>query len=371
MRTHPKNRVIKCNSPWPATGCISLGHHEGTESVKGEGRLSLESDGGGMYIYMVTNDLDGLSYVGQSRKDSKGHEWYLGSGHRIVNAVKKHGREHFKKVILEDDITDSKTLDEREQFWIVEMNTMKPNGYNLREGGTNWQPLSPEAMAERSARQKARCGPLNAKYGKKMSSHQYAKLRPYWDSQKGKARPQLDGAIYRREPVVQFTLAGQYVATFESQEAAAKAVGKVAGGISECVHGDRIHCGRFQFMSLEDYDLIRSAGATVPSVPMRKIGSKLVIVHHVSKNSIPVIQLTPSGEYVKLFPSMAEAARLLGISLQSVYNVLFHRQEITCGWSFMFEDEYYLALSVGARIGPFVNRRSCPRKRVPELKKIA
>ena len=62
-----------------------------------------------MYIYKTTNLINGKIYIGQSiRKFSKS---YLGSGVKILNAIKKYGKENFKVEILEDNKNIKRKLD--------------------------------------------------------------------------------------------------------------------------------------------------------------------------------------------------------------------------------------------------------------------
>ena len=85
-----------------------------------------------MIIYKTTNLINGKIYVGQ---DSKNNPGYFGSGKIIKSAIKKYGKENFKKEIIET-CTSKEILDEREKFWIKELNSRdKSIGYNITEGG--------------------------------------------------------------------------------------------------------------------------------------------------------------------------------------------------------------------------------------------
>jgi hypothetical protein len=72
-------------------------------------------------------------YIGQSINNNKN---YLGSGKYIKRAIKKYGRENFKRDIIEDGITDRKILSEREIYWISFYDSTDPKiGYNIAKGG--------------------------------------------------------------------------------------------------------------------------------------------------------------------------------------------------------------------------------------------
>ena len=88
-----------------------------------------------MYIYITTNLLNGKFYIGKRVYRKKDDNWYLGSGIYLNRAIKKYGREYFKKEILEW-CNNKIHLCEREIYWIKQLNaTNKEIGYNLSLGG--------------------------------------------------------------------------------------------------------------------------------------------------------------------------------------------------------------------------------------------
>lgn len=84
-----------------------------------------------MIVYKTVNLVNGKFYVGKQASTIK---WYLGSGTALKSAIKKYGRDNFKKEILEV-CTSLEHLAEREIFWIKKLNAIK-EGYNIAEGGT-------------------------------------------------------------------------------------------------------------------------------------------------------------------------------------------------------------------------------------------
>jgi len=85
-----------------------------------------------MIIYKIINLLNNKIYIG---KDEKNNPNYFGSGLLIKRAILKHGKENFKKEILEICISTTE-LNQKEIFWINNLNSISPNGYNLTIGGT-------------------------------------------------------------------------------------------------------------------------------------------------------------------------------------------------------------------------------------------
>ena len=81
-----------------------------------------------MIIYKTTNLFNGKFYIGQ---DSKNNPNYLGSGTLLNKAIKKYGREHFVKEIIEYCESEEQ-LNSREIFWISELKPL----YNIAKGGS-------------------------------------------------------------------------------------------------------------------------------------------------------------------------------------------------------------------------------------------
>ena len=85
-----------------------------------------------MVIYKTTNLINGKIYIGQ---DSKNNPKYLGSGVALNQAIKKYGKDNFKKEIIEYCI-DKDDMDTKEKYWILEFNSIDRNiGYNITKGG--------------------------------------------------------------------------------------------------------------------------------------------------------------------------------------------------------------------------------------------
>ncbi len=91
-----------------------------------------------MIIYKTTNLVNGKIYVGQTRKTGVAFKRYMGGGLYLNRAIKKYGKENFKKEILETlyESATQEDLNDRETFWIAKLNSQDLNvGYNLISGG--------------------------------------------------------------------------------------------------------------------------------------------------------------------------------------------------------------------------------------------
>lgn len=85
-----------------------------------------------MVVYLTINLINKKKYIG---KDSNNNPNYLGSGVYLKQAIKKYGKDNFKKIIIEK-VTDISKLNEREEYWINIFNAyLDKNYYNLTEKG--------------------------------------------------------------------------------------------------------------------------------------------------------------------------------------------------------------------------------------------
>jgi group I intron endonuclease len=88
------------------------------------------------YVYVIINTINNKKYIGVSMKcDEKNIKNYFGSGLVIKEAIKKYGKENFKKEILKEfDSEDGARNYEREL--ISELNAIESDDYyNLVGGG--------------------------------------------------------------------------------------------------------------------------------------------------------------------------------------------------------------------------------------------
>jgi group I intron endonuclease len=93
--------------------------------------------GGRMVIYLVTNKINGKQYVGQTIRPLS-ERWRdhcrLDRDNYFHRAIHKYGKENFDIEVI-DTAENEDELDRKEIDWIQKLNTMIPNGYNLKSGG--------------------------------------------------------------------------------------------------------------------------------------------------------------------------------------------------------------------------------------------
>ncbi len=88
------------------------------------------------HIYKVTNLINNMIYIGQHNGSSK---YYFAGGTYINRAIKKHGKENFKREIIIEGDFSIEELNELEIKYIYEYQSFHHDfpekGYNLTTGG--------------------------------------------------------------------------------------------------------------------------------------------------------------------------------------------------------------------------------------------
>lgn len=89
------------------------------------------------YIYKITNNINGKSYIGQTTDYNRRFQEHkaLGYGNEknklLYYAFKKYGIDNFSFEVIENKTSN---YNEREKYWIAYYDTFE-NGYNMTEGG--------------------------------------------------------------------------------------------------------------------------------------------------------------------------------------------------------------------------------------------
>lgn len=84
------------------------------------------------HIYKIINLINNKIYIG--RHFGTINDKYFGSGLLLHKAINKYGKENFKKELIEinNNLLENQ---QREQYWIKQLNSFQPNGYNINPGG--------------------------------------------------------------------------------------------------------------------------------------------------------------------------------------------------------------------------------------------
>lgn len=173
------------------------------------------------FIYVITNDVNGKQYIGQTTdilknrfsdhcKDSNLARCH---GRPLYLAMNKYGKEHFS--IKEIEECPFELLDEREQYWIQKLDTYR-HGYNATLGGEGTQVYNYDLFIEdfnngmniKEIAQKYGCAPDTV--GKALRK---AGLNTH--------RANKETAKLNSIPVYQYDLDGNFIQKFPSHTAAA------------------------------------------------------------------------------------------------------------------------------------------------------
>lgn len=92
------------------------------------------------HVYLVTNNLNGKQYVGQTIVATN----KVGHGKLMTYAYAKHGKDNFTYDKICGGLSNRAILNFAERFWIRVMDSRLPNGYNIEHGGSDKDKVSAE-----------------------------------------------------------------------------------------------------------------------------------------------------------------------------------------------------------------------------------
>ncbi len=199
-----------------------------------------------MIIYKTTCLITGKIYIG---KDSKNNSEYIGSGINLKKDIKKFGKQNFKKEILE--YCDSKKqLNEREIFWIKELNACNSEiGYNLSNGGDGGDTFTNNPRKEEIRKKKSKIlkgkkrGIFSKEWTSKMSKSRMGYQNSLghipskkWKEEHSKRMIGNKNALGNKG-ILQFSLTGELIKEWKSTIQIKKELGFFPSCISKCCNG--------------------------------------------------------------------------------------------------------------------------------------
>lgn len=218
-------------------------------------------------IYLRTNLVNGMKYVGQTRNlATRKHNWKTlnkSYSNKIIDEDRLiYGLDNFTFEILKECNTKDE-LDEWERYYIKKLNTKYPNGYNMCDGGrgcSGW--VMPEEQRKRlsESRKGENCyfygkKPWNAikkppkSFGEAVSKGLKGKTKGVKKSDEHKRKIGLAHAI----AVVQLTLNNEFVKEWESSAEAGRN-GYNFSHINACCRGKRQSHKGFKWMFKTNYN---------------------------------------------------------------------------------------------------------------------
>lgn len=257
-------------------------------------------------IYKLTAP-NGKCYIGQSvelnRRFSRYRAKMCKKQRHLYNAIKKYGWENFKVEVLwstkrpERYRNFNMLLDTLEIAWIKKFDSVA-NGYNLQSGGHRGRPSEETKQLLREAN-----------LGKKQSQKTIRKR-----------------ALAQRKPVDQYTLEGVFVKRWSSIKDATEGVPETtSGNISSSSDG-------LGWAKTSGGHQWRYASEKVPP-------SNIPGINHSLIKERPVVQYSLSGELIKSWDTIAEAARTLKLRRNSITRVCDRERKSTGGFQWRFKEQ--------------------------------
>lgn len=146
------------------------------------------------YIYLTTNNINGMRYIGKHYGELD--DTYLGSGKLLKEDILKYGKENFTKSILHVSNDDLENSEKEKQFIALYNAVSNPLFYNIHEGGCGGNTTAGYSQEEKEALRRKLSeinrGKNNGMYGKHHTEQTKAFLS-YW------AEFERDNSHYRTE----------------------------------------------------------------------------------------------------------------------------------------------------------------------------
>lgn len=203
-----------------------------------------------MIIYKITCKLNEKSYVGKTARSLEVRitEHLYNSRTRrnksyIDNAIGKYNWKNFTVEVLEICQT-LEQLNEREKFWIRELNCKKPNGYNLTDGGegVSGRIMPPEHRAKIS----------KSNSGQKRSDATRKKMSKTWKGHE--VTDETKAKLSANSPLKRPVRCIETNEIFDSITAASKWTSVTVNAISMALHGKTKRSGGYHWEYIDGSD---------------------------------------------------------------------------------------------------------------------
>lgn len=224
------------------------------------------------FIYKITNNITGKSYIGETLKSNPELRW---NEHKrkiekgigcpaLQDAIKKYGVDNFSfKVLI---ICFDEDRYEYEKEYIKKYNSIAPNGYNLTSGGEGGgfygKKHSDETILRitNTTKQKYIDNPeLREKNSNRLkvlykNPENIEKLK---NSMKNSSifsnlKKNENGFGFAKIKVKQYTINGEFVKEYNSMKEAGEAVNMTYRNISKCINGKQKTCAGFKWIKSEN-----------------------------------------------------------------------------------------------------------------------
>ncbi len=255
-------------------------------------------------IYKITNLIDGKCYIGQSvniKKRFRSHRSNAKSNHNeyLRKSISKYGIDNFAFEVLKECKIEQ--LDDYEKKYILQFNSLVPNGYNMDKGGCVRKEIGEETIKKRRL---ASSGERNPNYGK-----------PKSDSFKRIV------AEARSKPINQYSISGKYLATYPNARSVPGFEQKYKN-IGLCCTGKTNSAYGYQWRFSKDI-----CQEDIPSIE----GSR-------KKNNTPILQMSVEGKFIEIYSNAKEAGQKTGLKYKSIMACCKGTRNKTGGFLWRYAD---------------------------------
>jgi len=126
-----------------------------------------------MIVYLATNTVNGMQYVGLTRRTVLERRVFehrsssrrgAGKANTLAHAMRTYGEDAFSFRVIQR-VQSLEALSAAERYWIREHNTNWPNGYNVKKGGCHTDPLTTGKKYRVQGKIYYGCGQLGDAFG--------------------------------------------------------------------------------------------------------------------------------------------------------------------------------------------------------------
>lgn len=257
-------------------------------------------------IYLMTNKINGLQYVGQTSSTLElrmvGHKYeakVCRPNVYFVRAMHKYGFENFDVEIIEE--CPDEQLDNKEIYWISKYDTFLGPGYNSTRGGCgNKKILNSDVLELWNT------GYTRSEIADKLNccSSTISNCLHALNIPKEEVRKRGQSLICKKKEVLQYDLSGNLIAEYSCVEEAGKAIGHNFGSIRQvCNHHAHMAFG-YIWCHIDEPKSIEQLISEIP----------------IPKRNHPVNCYDLNGNYIKSYISCVEASRELNVHNSSIEN---------------------------------------------------
>lgn len=286
-------------------------------------------------IYKIQNLIDGKVYIGQSvhiqaRFNQHKNEAKNGNTRPLYNAIRKYGIENFSFEVIEE--CSKEKLNEQEIYWIKKYDSFH-NGYNLTPGGNEPYKVDIDLIYSlwdngKSSKEIAEIANIS-----KSSVYNYLCDYPNYSSSESNRRGGIlayntavkNGNVKRdnsRVNIIQYTLSGEYIKGWCSQNQIERELGISADLIGRVLNGRQNQAGGFQW---------------------KRVGEEPKDITKEVRYSFGVIQYDLDGNEINRFPSVKDAAIAMQCDPKNISRVCKKEKyrKTACGYKWEYDYSVY------------------------------